>query len=59
PSSPDLNPIETASSKLEALLRTAADRTVEGLRTTIGHPVDLITPAESANLFSAAECEPG
>ncbi|MEM9430132.1 MAG: IS630 family transposase, partial [Pseudomonadota bacterium] len=42
-----------------ALLRTAADRTVEGLRTTIGHPVDLITPAESTTFFSTAGYEPG
>jgi transposase len=31
PYSPDLNPIEMASSKLKALLRKAAERTIPGL----------------------------
>ena len=58
PYSPDLNPIEMAFSKLKALLRKAAERTVEGLWDAIGRLVDLITPAESANLFTAAGYEP-
>ncbi len=58
PYSPDLNPIEMAFSKLKALLRKAAERTVEGLWAAIGRLVDVITPAESANFFSAAGYEP-
>ena len=58
PYSPDYNPIEMAFSKLKALLRKAAARTVEGLWTAIGRLVDLITPAESANFFAAAGYEP-
>ena len=36
PYSPDLNPIEQAFAKLKALLRKAAERTVDGLWHTIG-----------------------
>ena len=46
-----------AFSKLKALLRKAAERTVEGLWDAIGRLVDLITPAESANFFTAAGCK--
>ena len=38
PYSPDFNPIENAFAKLKALLRKAAQRTVEGLWTAIGPP---------------------
>lgn len=58
PYSPDFNPIEMAFSKLKALLRKAAERTVEGLWDAIGRLVDLITPEESANFFTAAGYEP-
>jgi len=58
PYSPDFNPIEMAFSKLKALLRKAAERTVEGLWDAIGRLVDLITPDESANFFTAAGYEP-
>ena len=58
PYSPDFNPIEMAFSKLKALLRKAAERTVEGLWDAIGRLVDLITPAESGNFFTAAGYEP-
>src|SRR6476620_2463516 len=54
PYSPDFNPIENAFSKLKALLRKAEERTVVGLWDTIGRIVDLFTPAECANYFSAA-----
>jgi hypothetical protein len=47
-----------AFSKLKALLRRAAERTVENLWNAIGRLVDLITPAESANFFIAAGYEP-
>ena len=49
PYSPDLNPIENAFAKLKALLRNAAERTVEGLWTTIGKLLSRFTPAECQN----------
>ena len=52
--SPDFNPIENAFSKLKALLRKAAARTVEALWTAIGRLLDAFTPAECANYFAAA-----
>ena len=52
--SPDFNPIENAFSKLKALLRRAAARTVEALWTAIGRLLDAFTPAECANYFAAA-----
>ena len=54
PYSPDFNPIEMAFSKLKALLRKAAERTVDGLWAAIGRFVDLFTPQECANYFAAA-----
>jgi len=53
PYSPDFNPIEKAFAKLKALLRKAAERTVEGLWRAIGRLVDLITPAEARNYFES------
>jgi transposase len=52
PYSPDLNPIEQAFAKLKALLRKAAERTVDGLWTTIGKLLDLFPPAECANYIA-------
>jgi hypothetical protein len=52
PYSPDFNPIENAFAKLKALLRKAAERTVEGLWATIGRIVDTFTPAECADYFA-------
>jgi transposase len=54
PYSPDFNPIENAFAKLKALLRKAAERTVEGLWTAIGRLLDAFTPEECANYFAAA-----
>ncbi len=54
PSSPDFNPIENAFAKLKALLRKAAERTVEGLWTAIGCLIETFTPAKCANYFAAA-----
>ena len=54
PYSPDFNPIENAFAKLKALLRKAAERTVEGLWAAIGRLVDLFPPQECANYFAAA-----
>ena len=54
PYSPDFNPIENAFAKLKALLRRAAERTVEGLWRLIGQLIDTFTPQECANYFIAA-----
>ena len=54
PYSPDFNPIENAFAKLKALLRKAAERTLEGLWTAIGRLVDVFTPNECTNSFAAA-----
>jgi transposase len=58
PYSPEFNPIEKAFAKLKALLRKAAERTVDGLWRTIGTLIDLFTPTECANHFAAAGYEP-
>ena len=52
PYSPDLNPIEKVFSKLKALLRKAAERTVEGLWTTVGKLLDAFTPTECTNYLA-------
>ena len=49
PYSPDLNPIEQVFAKLKALLRKAAERTVEATWRRIGQLLDRFTPAECAN----------
>lgn len=54
PYSPDFNPIENAFAKLKALLRKAAERTIDGLWAAIGRIVDLYAPKECANYFAAA-----
>lgn len=58
PYSPDFNPIENAFSKLKALLRKAAERTVAGLWNAIGRIVETFTPAECRNFFAAAGYDP-
>jgi transposase len=52
PYSPDLDPIEQAFAKLEALLRKAAERTVDGLWNAIGKLLDPFPPAECANYLA-------
>ena len=54
PYSPDFNPIENAFAKLKALLRKAAERTVEGLWTAIGELIDRFSHTECRNFFTAA-----
>ena len=49
--SPDLNPIEKMFSKLKALLRKAARRTVETLWEEIGKLLETISPSECENYF--------
>jgi transposase len=58
PYSPDFNPIENAFAKLKAMLRKAAERTVEGLWNAIGRIVETFTPEECANYFAAAGYDP-
>jgi transposase len=58
PYSPDFNPIENAFAKLKALLRKAAERTVEGLWQAIGTIIKNFTPHECQNYFRAAGYEP-
>jgi transposase len=51
PDSPDLNPIELAFAKLKARLRSAAERTVDGLWALLGRLSDAFTPEECTNYF--------
>ncbi len=51
PYSPDLNPIELAFAKLKALLRKAAERSIEALWNRIGKLLDHYSPQECANYF--------
>jgi transposase len=54
PYSPDLNPIEQVFSRLKAMLRKAAMRTVEALWDKIGRLIDTVSPNECRNYFRAA-----
>jgi transposase len=58
PYSPDFNPIENAFARLKAMLRKAAERTVDGLWSAIGRIVETFSPAECANYFAAAGYDP-
>ncbi|MFI3905139.1 IS630 family transposase [Ochrobactrum sp. S1502_03] len=58
PYSPDFNPIEKAFSKLKALLRKAAERTVTGLWDRIGKLIDLVVPQEARNFFTSCGYDP-
>ena len=52
--SPDFNPIEMAFSKLKALLRATAARTIDDLWQAIRLALDAFTPSECRNYFAAA-----
>lgn len=54
PYSPDLNPIEMAYSKLKALLKKAAARTVEALWTAIADAIQKFTRKDCLGYFTAA-----
>ena len=54
PYSPDLNPIEQAFAKLKALMRNAAERTVEETWRRLGTLLDRFTPNECANYIRNA-----
>ena len=58
PYSPDFNPIENAFSKLKAILRKAAARTIDHLWTVIGNALPTFSPRECAAYFTAAGYEP-
>ena len=58
PYSPDFNPIEQAFSKLKALLRKAAARTIPDLWAAIAEAIPLFSRAECVNYFQAAGYEP-
>lgn len=51
-------PIENALSKLKALLRAKAERTIAALWGALGVILDRFTPDESANYFNAAGYQP-
>jgi len=51
--SPDFTPIAMAFAKLKALLKKAAERTVDGLWNAIGKIVDRFMPQECMNFFAA------
>jgi len=58
PYSPDFNPIEMAFSKFAAVLKHIAARTVEDLWDAIAQAVDIFTPLECRNFFTAVGYEP-
>ena len=59
PYSPDFNPIEMAFSKLKALLKKTAARTVDDLWDAIAEAIETFTPTECQNYFAATgyDCE--
>ena len=58
PYSPDFNPIELAFAKFKAFLKAIAARTVDGLCNAIAQAVDIFTPNECRNYFTATGYEP-
>jgi transposase len=58
PYSPDFDPIELAFSKLKAILRKTAARTIHELWDAIAQSLDSFSPAECRNYFAAAGYEP-
>jgi len=58
PYSPDFNPIEMAFSKIKALLKKAAARTILDLWEAIRNAIDAVTPQDARNFFTACGYEP-
>ena len=58
PYSPDFNPIEMAFSKIKALLKKAAARTVYHLWDAIREAIDAVTPQDARSFFTACGYEP-
>ena len=58
PASPTGCACRSLKPALKALLRKAAERTIDGLWATIGRLLDLFTSKECANYFAAAGFEP-
>ena len=58
PYSPDFNPIEMAFSKLKALLRKTAARTITELWDAIADCIQKFTPHECKNYFAATGYDP-
>lgn len=54
PYSPDFNPIEQAFAKLKAMLRKAAERSLDDLWRAISRIIETFTPTECANYFATA-----
>jgi len=54
PYSPDFNPIELVFSKLKALLKKSAHRTIEALRNEISKLLDAFSPDECRYYVGAA-----
>lgn len=57
PYSPDFNPIELAFSKIKALLKKAAARTVHHLWDAIREAIDAVTPQDARSSFTACGYE--
>ena len=58
PYSPDFNPIENLFAKIKAMLRKAAERTIDGLWSAIGRIIGIFNPTECANYFAAVGYDP-
>jgi transposase len=58
PYSPDFNPIEMAFAKFKAFLKRIAARSVDDLWNAIAQAVDIFTPGDCRNFFTAAGYEP-
>ena len=58
PYSPDFNPIEMAFSKIKALLKKAAARTVHDLWEAIRNAIDAVTSKDARSFFTACGYEP-
>jgi transposase len=56
--SPDLNPIELVFHPLKAFLRKAAQRTIEGLRQSVGSYIGALDPFECMAYFKHSGYEP-